>query len=91
MDIKQWLAFAYDNYYPSGGMSDSVGRYTDLETAKKAIEQNGRYYGEVVEVAVKQDRLSMRVVARWNSSGNAFTGRPAGWVEADDSVPLFEA
>jgi len=38
-DMKQYLAFYGDSYYPSGGMDDFVGDYDTKEEAIESIEK----------------------------------------------------
>lgn len=37
---KHYMVFAYDQYYPSGGLSDCEASFDDLEAAKTYAEQN---------------------------------------------------
>jgi hypothetical protein len=32
--MKKYVVFAYDEYYPGGGMTDLVGSFDDLDEAK---------------------------------------------------------
>ena len=49
--MKRYWAFAYEHYYPGGGMSDCIGQFETLAEAKAALEKSGFHdYNEIVRV-----------------------------------------
>jgi hypothetical protein len=46
--VKRFLAFAYDSYYPCGGVGDIVGAFDTVEEAQAAT-QIGRDWAEVLD------------------------------------------
>jgi hypothetical protein len=48
--VKRFLAFAFDQYYPSGGLSDVHGEYDTLKEAVQAVESLPRDYWQVLDM-----------------------------------------
>lgn len=46
----RFFLFAYDTYYPGGGLSDYVGSYAAVEEARDAYAERSNDYGEIVQV-----------------------------------------
>lgn len=42
--MPKYLLFCFDYYYPCGGLSDYVGEFDSIESAKKEIETNRKDY-----------------------------------------------
>lgn len=56
--MNKYVVFAYDSYYPGGGMSDIVGSFDDIESAKAVRWSHGDEY-DYIEVV---DRDTWEVV-----------------------------
>lgn len=37
--MRRYLAFAFETFYPAGGMDDLVGTYDDLDDAKERLKE----------------------------------------------------
>lgn len=37
--MRRYLAFAYETFFPAGGMDDLVGTYDDLDDAKERLKK----------------------------------------------------
>lgn len=48
--MKQYLLFAFDDYYPGGGWTDFIGSYETLEEAMNAYKDVRRDYFQVVDL-----------------------------------------
>lgn len=44
-DMKRYMLFAGNIYYPGGGMNDFVGSYDDLDRARFEIKERVERYG----------------------------------------------
>lgn len=57
--MKRYLVFAYDEYYPSGGMNDFVGDYDDLKVAIYNLKRSGMLSGHVYDQIEKKKIFSL--------------------------------
>ena len=48
MKYKQYIVFAFDRYYPIGGLSDVIGDFDELEEAIDFSKKCGYDYKEIV-------------------------------------------
>lgn len=48
--LKRFWLFAFDSYYPAGGLGDMVGEYDTLEEAVKVGREKGRDHWEVLDM-----------------------------------------
>jgi ribosomal protein S12 methylthiotransferase accessory factor YcaO len=61
--MRRYMVFAWDAYYPSGGMHDFVNSYSDLEHARKTLtealteteEQSAKDYGHIYDSAKERN------------------------------------
>lgn len=47
--MKRYIVFAYDAYYPSGGVGDIVGDTDNIEECKKIFESAQCELGQVLD------------------------------------------
>ncbi len=52
--MKKYLAFCWDQYYPSGGWQDFVGMFDTKEEALKELIQRKPDHSQVVEVNINE-------------------------------------
>lgn len=45
MKLKQFLLFKISEFYPSGGLSDVIESFEDLESAVEYVEEKSIYVG----------------------------------------------
>lgn len=50
--MEKFLLFAYDNYYPAGGLDDLFGVYDSFDQAKNKADEikNGAYRYDIVAI-----------------------------------------
>ena len=61
--MKVYILFAYDRYYPDGGLADIQGVYATPEDAQVAKRENRRRYDHLDIVVIDTDSLSAMEVA----------------------------
>lgn len=49
--MKRWVAFAFEDYYPGGGMGDYVGTFATREEAQRAAEAQGYDNADVAYIS----------------------------------------
>ncbi len=42
--MKTYMVFAYDHYYPGGGVNDSLDSFADLQEAKDYCENLNKHF-----------------------------------------------
>jgi hypothetical protein len=56
--MKRYIVFMYDNFYPTGGWHDYLGRYDTKEEAKEAglaaQTKTGRDYVDIVDLETNE-------------------------------------
>jgi hypothetical protein len=51
---KRYYVFAYDTYYPAGGLSDLIDTFDTLEEAKLRAEQDRADWREIFDMETRQ-------------------------------------
>lgn len=75
--MKRFLAFAGDNYYPSGGWNDFLGDADTAEGAVTLVDERARRVPHGTDWAHVVDTATGAEVAWWDRNGWAWQGANA--------------
>lgn len=81
--MKRYVLFAYDAYYPGGGMNDFASAHDTIEDAEAAGQKQRTDYFDVADLE------SHKVVSEWvaeyqaSAGGMPYTSKPRIWRRLD--------
>ena len=63
--LKQFLVFAYNGYYPSGGWNDFQDSFDSLEAAAESLTMSDADFANIVDLQTGENKSYARSKGKW--------------------------